>query len=150
VIAPTYTVEKDRGLLAYFFRAATDDYARFRGRARRKEYWGYALFYTIFLLLILALLAVGLALSRFPTDTDQAKDLYLSPLLYFGSALLMLFLFGLIVPSLAVMVRRLHDIGRSGWWLWLHIVPGIGSLVLLIMTLLKGEAGPNRFGPPMV
>ena len=51
------------------------------------------------------------------------------------------------VPELAVSVRRLHDIGKSGWWLLLWFVPFIGPIVLLIFTLLDSEAGDNQYGP---
>ena len=145
-LAPApHFVDRDRGVFAYFFRAATDDYANFHGRARRKEYWGYLLFYTLFLLLILVLLGIGLGTSHF---TGTASDISLSPLLFIGSGLLVLYLVALLVPSFAVAVRRLHDIGCSGWWLLLHFVPGVGSLVLLVMSLIGGQPIPNRWGPP--
>jgi uncharacterized membrane protein YhaH (DUF805 family) len=51
-----------------------------------------------------------------------------------------------IIPNIAVQVRRLHDSDRSGWWLLLHLVPFIGSFVLLIFFLLDGSVGPNRYG----
>jgi uncharacterized membrane protein YhaH (DUF805 family) len=51
------------------------------------------------------------------------------------------------LPSLAIMVRRLHDIGRSGWWYFIAFVPFVGGIVLLIFTLLDSEPGPNLYGP---
>jgi uncharacterized membrane protein YhaH (DUF805 family) len=53
----------------------------------------------------------------------------------------------ILIPSLAVSVRRLHDIDRSGWWILIALVPLIGTIVLLVFALLEGTAGPNRYGP---
>jgi uncharacterized membrane protein YhaH (DUF805 family) len=139
--------EPDRSLLAYFFRATTDDYARFRGRARRKEYWGYALFYCLILLLLGALLAVGIRISNLGMGP---ADMTLSPLVFLASGLLTLFLFGMICPSLAVTARRLHDIGVSGWWQLLMFVPVLGTLILLVMTLIASDRQANVYGPPVV
>lgn len=109
-------------------RSAFRNYATFDGRARRSEFWFFALF------TILAQAAAGL----------------LDETLYFGAGrgpaagLVSLLLF---LPSLAVAVRRLHDGGRSGWWILICLLPLIGWLILLIWYLSRGEAGPNRFGP---
>lgn len=54
---------------------------------------------------------------------------------------------GVIIPSLAVSFRRLHDTDRSAWWLLISLIPGIGGLVLLVFCLLPGTNGPNKFGP---
>jgi uncharacterized membrane protein YhaH (DUF805 family) len=54
---------------------------------------------------------------------------------------------GLLIPSIAVAMRRLHDTDRSGWWLLIAFIPFIGSIVLLIFFVLEGTRGPNRFGP---
>ena len=54
---------------------------------------------------------------------------------------------GLLIPSIAVSVRRLHDTDRSGWWLLLALVPFVGGLVLLVFYILEGSRGSNRFGP---
>ena len=54
----------------------------------------------------------------------------------------------LIVPSIAVGIRRLHDTGRSGWWLLIILVPLAGIIVLVVFLATEGEPGPNRYGPP--
>jgi len=132
----------DLGLFAYFLRATTDDYATFLGRARRKEFWGFALFYLVFWLLGAAIAGLGVANSTF-----AGSDANLSPLFFIGGGLIALYGLGTLVPGLAVTTRRLHDIGWSGWWQLLHILPLVGSLVLLGLMLLPGEPEPNRFGP---
>ena len=106
-------------------------YAVFRGRARRKEYWFFFLFYLIF--------SIGVTLVDLLAGTlTAAADMGLLSTIY----ALVLF-----VPSMAVGVRRLHDTDRSGWWLLILLVPLIGILVLIIFFCLDGTRGSNRFGP---
>ncbi len=107
-------------------------YATFRGRARRAEYWWYALFSgllagaaTIADIVIFGLLA--------------AAGTGVGPV----TGLLSLALF---LPSFAVSVRRLHDTDRSGWWVLLGLVPLIGGLILLIWFCTSGTRGPNTYG----
>src|SRR5262249_11183351 len=103
-------------------------YVGFSGRARRAEYWWFMLFY--FLLMIgLVIIDTVIALAGIPVAV-------LSTL---GSL-------GLFLPSLAVAVRRLHDIDRSGWWFLIGLIPLVGGIVLLIFACTRGTAGPNRFG----
>jgi uncharacterized membrane protein YhaH (DUF805 family) len=106
-------------------------YAVFSGRARRKEYWFFVLFY---LILAIVLCAIDIATGTFNEETG------------FGllSGLLAL---GLLIPSLAVTVRRLHDTGRTGWWILIGLVPLVGFIVMLVFTVLDGTPGDNRFGP---
>ena len=54
----------------------------------------------------------------------------------------------LLLPSVSVQVRRLHDIDRTGWWWWLWLIPEIGTIVLLVWACMPGTPGENRFGPP--
>ena len=99
-------------------------YATFEGRARRKEYWMFVLFNFI------AAFVAGLA------------DGILGTCILFP-----LYSLAALVPSLAVMVRRLHDTNRSGWWFLIGFVPLIGGIWLLILLVLDGTLGGNRFGP---
>lgn len=119
-------------------------YAIFAGRARRGEYW-------LFMLCIWAITAFLSALA-YPLSADiRAGDsLYVvnftrtvDPV---WLTILGIFLLATFLPTLAVAVRRLHDIDRSGWW-WLLSLTGIGNLVLFVFYLLDGTRGPNRFGP---
>lgn len=99
-------------------------YADFNGRARRPEFWWFALF--LFLT------------SAAAATVDEAL---------FGRHELLQGLWALatFLPSLGVSVRRLHDIGKSGWWVLLHLIPLVGWIILLIWYCRKSE-GPNRFG----
>ena len=103
-------------------------YATFRGRAGRAEFWWFAAF----------VLAGTLVLSL----VDRAV---FGPRVDFLSAL---FSLATLIPLIAVSVRRLHDIDRSGWWVLLHLVPLIGLIVMIYFYLLRGDGSRNRFGPP--
>ncbi|MDO5638574.1 MAG: DUF805 domain-containing protein [Neisseria sp.] len=112
----------------YYFIKCLKQYADFRGRARRREFWFYHLFY---LLLMLALMAVHMMLGMSPESADMIP-------IILG--------FALILPTLAVTVRRLHDINFSGWWALLSVVPML-NLVLYVFACINGTRGSNRFGP---
>ena len=103
------------------------NYVNFSGRAARSEFW----FWTLFSFLATAAAAI--------VDMVAFADAAVSPL----NSLVSLALF---LPGLAVSVRRLHDLDRTGWWLLL-IFTVIGVILLLIWDCMKGTAGPNRFGP---
>lgn len=104
----------------------TQKYATFSGRAMRSEYWWYALFVLI--------VAIVLALvDRFVLG---------------ASVLGAIWSLATLIPSLAVAVRRLHDLDKSGWWLLLGFIPLIGALVLLYWFCQPGTPGPNQFGAP--
>jgi uncharacterized membrane protein YhaH (DUF805 family) len=105
-------------------------YADFAGRARRTEYWMFFLF-TLIIQIVLAVLDSLLGLAFMP-----------------GSGVLTtLYLLAVLLPSLGVSVRRLHDTGRSGWWVLIGLVPFVGAIVLIVFAALEGDRGPNAFGP---
>ncbi|HSO46122.1 MAG TPA: DUF805 domain-containing protein [Rhodoferax sp.] len=105
-------------------------YAVFKGRARRKEYWFFILFNLIASLL--------LTLVDFMTGSLDAE---------LGMGLLSgLYSLAILIPSLAVTVRRLHDTGRTGWWLLIGLIPLIGAIVLLVFMLLDSQPGDNEYG----
>jgi uncharacterized membrane protein YhaH (DUF805 family) len=99
-------------------------YADFTGRARRKEYWMFTL--------VSGIISVVLAIL------DNVLTTSLLGVLYSLAVLL---------PSLAVGARRLHDTGRSGWWLLIGIIPLIGWIVLIVFLATDGERQPNAYGP---
>lgn len=126
----------------WFFDVIKNRYAKFNGRARRKEYWMFQLFYYIFLTLIYLIVAIGLLMNN--TGKLPMLGFILTSI---GSILLIIFAFGLIVPNLAVTIRRFHDIGKSGWWILVCAIPYIGPLVLLIFCCLDSQSGMNKYGP---
>ena len=107
-------------------------YADFRGRARRKEYWLFHLFNVVFLMILLS------ADASLGWQWDDENRVGVLSGLYSVAVLL---------PSVAVLVRRLHDTGRSAWWLLIVNVPLLGSFVLLLFLLQDSEPGENRYGP---
>ena len=114
-----------------WYREAFRKYAIFEGRARRKEYWFFALFN------FLAVVVLSVVDMFFGTFRQEAELGLLS-----GAYVL-----AIVIPSLAVTVRRLHDTGRSGWWVLLHFLPVFGWIVLLLFTVQDSEPGANQYGP---
>ena len=108
---------------------ALKKYAVFGGRARRTEYWFFVLFNIIFGF------AAGIADGVLGTVAEDGTGLL-------GS----LYTLAVLLPSLAVGVRRLHDTGKSGWWMLLALVP-LAGLVLLFFFIEEGTRGPNQYGP---
>lgn len=124
----------------YFARAMTSRYATFSGRARRKEYWAFALFWII---VLVQFAIVALASGDGASGADDAEP---SAAAVIASLALGLFAVASFIPILAVTVRRLHDLGMSGWWLLLLLIPGAGSVASIIIGLIPGQPGDNRFG----
>jgi len=110
-----------------WYLAVLKNYAGFTGRARRQEYWMFTLINAI----CYAVLYILFLVTKSPIFI----------ILYSIYAL------GLILPSLAVFVRRMHDIGRSGWWFFLGLIPVVGGIILLVWLATAGQQGPNSYGP---
>ena len=102
------------------------NYANFNGRARRSEYWWYILFVDVFLAALIF------------------ASLLVSELLF---VIIVIFALAVLLPSLAVTARRLHDTNRSGWWILVNLIPYIGGIVTVVLCALSGTRGPNRYGP---
>jgi uncharacterized membrane protein YhaH (DUF805 family) len=113
-----------------WFVTALKNYAVFSGRARRSEYWYFALFYLIFY-------AVAAIVDVMTGSFDRASGIGIF------TGLLTL---AVLIPSLSVTARRLHDTGRSGWWLLIAFIPLVGAIILLVFLGQDSEAGANRFG----
>ena len=120
--------------MRWYLKAVKDNYANFSGRAQRAEYWYFALFNVIFSICFLLLdFALG-TISVDPTTGDMA------------GLLNSVYSLAILIPSLAVCVRRLHDVGRRGWWLLL-IFTGIGIIPLTIWACIDSTPGENQYGP---
>jgi uncharacterized membrane protein YhaH (DUF805 family) len=100
------------------------NYVNFSGRACRSEFWFWRLFYL--------LVAIGLGIIEGVVRIRGPVGLLE---------------LGMFMPSLAMSIRRLHDLDRSGWWYFLVLIPIVGWIILLIWCCTKGTEGPNRFGP---
>jgi uncharacterized membrane protein YhaH (DUF805 family) len=110
---------------------ALKKYAVFHGRSRRAEYWYFVLFN---LIVAVVLAGIDTLLGTF----SSAQNIGLLSGIYS---------LAVIIPTLAVTFRRLHDIDRSGWWILINLVPLIGTIVLFVFALMDGTPGDNRYGP---
>ena len=116
-------------------RAFWSNYRNFKGRARRSEYW----FIQLFLVATnLAAAVIDLALMDGDVDRFIANG--------GGGIVGLIWILATIVPALAVLVRRLHDTNRSGWWALIGLVPIIGTIAILIFTVTDSTQGENRYG----
>jgi uncharacterized membrane protein YhaH (DUF805 family) len=106
-------------------KSAFSKYATFSGRARRSEYWWFVLFYAI-----VYVVAAGLDALLFGNRSVFEALVWLA----------------LILPGLAVTIRRLHDTDRTGWWVFLSLIPLVGAIILIIWYCGEGTSGPNKFG----
>ena len=111
------------------------NYSTFNGRSRRSEYWWIQLF---LVLTNLAVAAIDLALMNGDIDRFIANG--------GGGIVGLVWILVTIVPALAVLVRRLHDTGKSGWWVLIGFVPFAGTIVLFVFSVLDSDAGKNRYG----
>ena len=106
-------------------------YTVFAGRAARKEYWMFALWNFI---IAIALLTVSTILTAIAKNS-------------LGGLLVDLYGLAVLLPNLAVLARRLHDTGRTGWWILISLIPIVGAIVLLVFTVQNSTPGDNQYGP---
>ncbi len=124
--------------LSTAFRRALSNYANFHGRASRATFWWWVL--AVFLVLLVtrivdgALIAPMLGFGAFEPSAGQPLSVLVS--------------LGLLLPNVAIGARRLHDIGRTAWWLLIAFIPLIGTLVLIYFYIQPSESGLNQFGEP--
>lgn len=107
-------------------------YADFQGRSRRKEYW----FFVLGVVIVAIILDI---IERIVGLSGSVGGVY--------GPLMVIFFLAILVPSIAVQVRRFHDQDKSGWFVLLALIPFIGGLIVLVFMFLEGTRGPNRFGP---
>lgn len=115
----------------YFIDCLTKKYACFSGRARRQEYWMFVLFN------IIACIIVGVISGVLVSVTNVTAFAYLGTI----------YSLAVLIPGFAVLFRRLHDTGRSGWWWLIVFIPLIGAIVLIIFCCLDSQPGENQYGP---
>ncbi|MCC4631883.1 DUF805 domain-containing protein [Xanthomonas dyei] len=113
-------------------------YADFEGRSRRKEYWMFMLLQVI----VLVVLGIMFGIAAAVMGGENGPG----PLAWVVGAIMAIFVLALIVPSIAVTVRRLHDQGKSGWFYLISFVPYVGGFIVLVFMCLEGTPGPNQYG----
>jgi uncharacterized membrane protein YhaH (DUF805 family) len=114
-------------MIDWYLKVVRDNYANFSGRARRSEYWWYAL-----CSFLISIVLRGIDYMIGGLDFQIISGIY-------GLAVL--------IPGLAVYVRRMHDIGKSGWFILLWFIPIIGWIWALVLLFTEGNNGPNEYGP---
>ncbi|HET53630.1 MAG TPA: DUF805 domain-containing protein [Ignavibacteria bacterium] len=105
-------------------------YADFSGRARRKEYWMFVLFNMIFAIVAMIL--------------DNVLGIAMEGIGY--GPLYGLYVLAMLIPGLAVAVRRLHDVGKSGWMILIALIPLVGAIWLLVLMVTDSNPGENQYG----
>ena len=114
-----------------WYLAVLKNYAGFSGRARRKEYWMFVLFNMIFAIVAMIL--------------DNVLGIAIEGVGY--GPLYGLYVLAVLIPGLAVAVRRLHDVGKSGWMILIALIPIIGAIWLLVLMVTDSNTGENKYGP---
>tara|TARA_B110000240_G_C13079565_1_gene275263 strand:+ start:68 stop:472 length:405 start_codon:yes stop_codon:yes gene_type:complete len=114
----------------WYLKVLKEHYSDFKGRARREEYWMFVLFNFIFsLVIIFIFIGIGVAIDV-PALAGLGYLYYLAVL----------------IPSIAVIVRRLHDVGKSGWYYFISLIPLVGAIWLLVLLCTDSEIGTNKWG----
>ena len=116
-------------------------YADFEGRSRRKEYW----MFTLGILILYAIMAAAFVVAVGGADTKPASAAT-GIAVVVVVAVGVIIVLGLLIPSIAVQVRRLHDQDKSGWYILLGFIPYVGGLIMLVFMCIDGTPGENRFG----
>lgn len=120
--------------MKFYKKVVFENYANFKGRASRAEYWYFAFFNIIIIFLLLTLENL-LGIKNIELENDKIGIL---------SGIYSLFI---VIPSIAVGVRRLHDIGKSGWMFLITLIPIVGTIWLFILFILDSQDGQNKYGP---
>ena len=118
-------------------------YVDFSGRSRRKEFWTWYLFVMI-MYFVLMYLDTALGLGGTATGYAEGGSVGFNMT---GGLLTILFMLAVLIPNIAVAVRRMHDIGKSGWMVLIGIIPLIGWIYVIYCYVQPGTVGPNQYGP---
>ena len=114
----------------WYLKVLKEHYADFKGRARREEYWMFVLFNIIVsFVIVLVFAGIGIAI-------EVPEIIGLSYIYYLA----------ILIPSISVVVRRLHDAGKSGWYYFISLIPIVGFIWLLVLLCTDSENGPNKWG----
>ena len=116
--------------MKWYLKVVRDNYSNFNGRARREEFWMFTLINTLIVLVLSILSAV-------------LTGMFDNALLFVP---IVLYVLGTLVPTLAVNVRRLHDIDKSGWYFLMSFIPYVGSIIMLVYNVKEGTRGTNQYG----
>lgn len=119
-------------------------YAQFNGRSRRSEYWLASVMNMIIVMAFDFIMFIPMMIDI--TNNGVPSGLTAGIMGIFG-LLIFAYAMAILVPSLAMSVRRLHDTGRSGWFLLLNLIPYIGGIIIFVFSVLDSQPGANQYGP---
>ncbi|MFB9077879.1 DUF805 domain-containing protein [Flavobacterium procerum] len=122
-------------MIEYYKKVVFENYANFKGRARRSEYWYYTL--AQFVIMISIFIVASIIGAVF---ADAFTGLFV------GYFVFVLYSLATILPTLGVVVRRLHDVGKSGWFYFVSLIPLVGGIWLLVLLVTDGDYGSNQYG----
>jgi uncharacterized membrane protein YhaH (DUF805 family) len=125
--------ETNYNMVDWWKKAVLKNYANFSGRARRSEYWYFVLFNLLLIVPFYIVAIVGLT-------SDNSALSVLGMIVYCIVGL------GTLIPGLAVAVRRLHDLNKSGWYYFVALIPFVGGIILLVWFCTEGTQGSNNYG----
>ena len=126
-------------MIDWYKKVVFENYANFSGRARRSEYWYYTLCNVIISFVMYILVIISVAIG---SDGESPGILF-----YLIYGILMLYALATFIPSLAVVVRRLHDTGISGWYYLIGLIPLVGAILVIIALVTDSQPGSNQWGP---
>jgi uncharacterized membrane protein YhaH (DUF805 family) len=118
-------------------------YADFSGRSRRKEYWMFTLGLILVFIALFALFALIAGATAGTGSSDDVESVIGGT----GVIVFIVAYLAILIPSIAVQVRRMHDQDKSGWFVLLSLIPYIGGVIIFVFMCIEGTKGPNRFGP---
>jgi uncharacterized membrane protein YhaH (DUF805 family) len=122
-------------MVEWYKKVVFENYANFKGRARRSEYWYFTL--VQFIILVSVIILGSIAGSLFGNALSG---------LFVGYMVFVIYSFATVLPTLGVVVRRLHDVGKSGWFYFISLIPVVGGIWLLVLLCTEGDSGPNDYG----
>lgn len=125
--------ESNYNLFDWWKKVVFQNYANFSGRARRAEYWNFVLVNFIIYIPLYILFIGGILNESEPVG-------------FLGMGILGLFALAMFIPSLAVLVRRLHDIGKRGWYFLMYLIPIAGPIIILVWLFTDGNRFVNNYG----
>tara|TARA_B100000941_G_scaffold78620_1_gene53743 strand:- start:36 stop:428 length:393 start_codon:yes stop_codon:yes gene_type:complete len=126
--------------MEWYLKVMRDNYANFKGRARRKEYWMFVLVYVI--ILIACMVFDNVLGTVFMMDAGPLGEISMGYGWLYSICSLVHF-----IPGLGLVVRRLHDVGKSGWFYLLILIPIVGWIWLLVLYCTEGQKEDNKWGP---
>jgi uncharacterized membrane protein YhaH (DUF805 family) len=135
-----------------YFKNCWKHYADFKGRAKRKEFWYFTLFsYLIIFMLCIIGGIIGQYIgnniySNYDWEYDWIQESIQESIIYGILCAYIPYMIAVLLPSLAVSMRRLHDVGKSGWWILINLIPFAGNMFFIVLMCLDSQDGINKWG----